>query len=64
MTCPPTMTMIICIVNGTAPKSSFRTRKPGRVGLTSLRNANHEDDDDTQKSDDQGIGEPALAPAG
>ena len=56
--------MIICIVKGTSAQKLFPHSKARRVGLTPLRNPNHEDDDDTQKSDDQGIGEPALAPAG
>jgi hypothetical protein len=34
----------------------FPHSKARRVGLTPLRNPNHEDDDDTQKSDDEGSG--------
>ena len=33
-------------------------------GAHSVENPKREDDNDTQKSDDQGVGEPALAPAG
>jgi hypothetical protein len=44
------------------PKSLSTLESQAR-GADSVENPKREDDNDTQKSDDQGIGEPALAPA-